>query len=112
MVRTNITRQAKHADYDAAISTVTMAALDNTNGNAVSMNGDEVLLLHNPTGGSINITIGSAPLNGRTLDKTGAVAAGAYARVGPLPLPGWKQTDGKLYINASAPGLLAAVIAI
>jgi hypothetical protein len=113
MPRTLLTRTAKPNPYGAALQVVTMTALDNTNGNAVSFTGDEVIIFHNPTGGAVTVTIrGSADPQGRIDDMVLAMAAGSFARCGPLGVVGWRQSDMRLYIDSSAPGVTCAVLAV
>lgn len=92
---------------------VTWAALDNTNGSAVVMTGKDLLLVRNPTAGSVTFTLGTvADPYGRTASIADAIAAGAMRMYGPLRQTGFQQSDGRLYLDASATGLEYAVLAL
>lgn len=112
MVRTVITKQQLSGSYPPTALTFTFVNGDNTNGMQFPAAGKEIVILHNTTGGSINVTLGSAPLYGRTGDLVKALPAGAYAVIPPLELAGWRQTDKNIYLNFSATGVDVAVLAL
>ena len=100
---------AGSADY-------TMTACDNTNGNTFVCTGREVLLVYNPSGGALTLTITSTnDETGRTEDiTTYSVGAGEFAvfGVGLTNVKGWKNTSGLITITGSTADLDVAVLRI
>jgi hypothetical protein len=91
-------------------TTVVFTAVDNANGDAVVASGNDLILVRNPTGGALLVTIGSAPDPfGRVGDHSFSIPATTIRVFGPYPPTGWRQADGRLYING-ATGLEYAVI--
>jgi len=88
----------------------TMAAMDNANGNCIIMNGPLLLLFTD--GGANTMTISSvADYLGRTTDiTTYAVGSGLYSAIYLRP-DGWRQTNGYLYLTASAAAVKVAAFA-
>jgi hypothetical protein len=78
-------------------------AMDAVNNNMFLNDGRIVLIVGNPSGGSLNVTFVSvADRLGRTGDLVISIPAGLQRIVGPLPQTGWNQlgTDvGNVYIN-------------
>jgi hypothetical protein len=109
MARTAITsasiRQLEHqgVTVSAGAADLAMEAADDVNGNDVDCTGKEILIVENTDSGAQTVTITAAP---DEFGRTGAITtysldAGDYAIFGPFPTSGWRQTDGKLYIDAS-----------
>lgn len=91
---------------------ITWTAADNVNGNDVPHTGREIVLVRNDNVGAQTVTITSVadPYN-RTGDiTTYSVGIGEYAAFGPFDVAGWKQADGKLYLDASAADVFFAVL--
>lgn len=93
----------KTSAYSAGAADLTMTAADATNKEQVAITGQELVIAHNTGASAYTVTISSvADDQGRTGDvATYSLAAGDYAIFGPFGLEGWKQTDGKLYFEAS-----------
>jgi hypothetical protein len=74
--------------------------------------GRELILVHNANGAAQTITISSViDDEKRTGDiTTYSVGIGEYAVFGPFPVDGWRQTDGNLYLAASATDVGIAVL--
>ena len=94
----------------SGITFVTAAAASATDGNQCNSTGRELVYARNTATASRNVTITSAADHlGRTKDIVQAVAAGAEAIFGPFPTDGWRQSDGKLYLEASGTEVLLGV---
>lgn len=78
-------------------------AADASNKEQVVHTGKEVLLVFNSGAGARTVTVSSSPdFSGRSGDITAySIAAGALAWIGPFDPSGWRQSDGKLYFEAS-----------
>jgi len=114
MARQNHTAQAAPGKWPAAGAVVTFLAADVTNKEQFTLTGRELLLAKNTGGSPFTVTINSVndPYN-RTKDITAeSVAAGAERMFGPLDVVGWKQTDGRLYFEASNVAIQFAVISL
>lgn len=101
MPRTNLTAQVLPAPYSATpYAVLTFVAGDAANGNHYSMNGDQLLIAKNTGVAARTITITSAAdPYGRTKDVTAlSIAAGATVMFSKFNTPGWRQTDGKVWI--------------
>jgi hypothetical protein len=109
MARTAITtasiRQLTAQNVSVAADEADLAteAGDDVNGNDVDCTGDELLVVHNTDVGAQTVTITAAPDEfGRAGSITAySVGADEIAIFGPFPTAGWRQTDGKLYIDVS-----------
>lgn len=92
---------------------ITWTAADSSNGNAVTLTGNEVVLAwntHASTAYTVTVSTVADEL-GRTGDITAySLAAGDIAWVGPIPSRGFAQTDGKLYLSANNAAVKFAVI--
>lgn len=99
-----------YGDYSTALSaTPTPTVVDAVNGNYFQSSGNDLLVIHNPTAGPLNVTISSQndPW-GRTKDITAyAIGAGLCSAFGPFKTDGWTNC-GKLFFTADA--LLEAVV--
>src|SRR5574343_240704 len=117
MARTAITVQdidAPFASVSAGSLDFTFAACDNSNGNYFACTGREIILFENTDAGAQTITIDSvADEKNRQADiTTYSLAAGDFvcAGVGLTNSKGWKQTNGQIYIDASASTVKVAVL--
>lgn len=93
----------------------TFTAADATNKEEVVHTGREFIVAHNTSvDTAYTVTVTSVAVEGRTLDVPNAysMAAGEYAIFGPYPVKGWRQTNGKLYFEASNAAIEFAVIKI
>ena len=117
MARTDITPQDALGSYpslplSADSADFTWTAGDATNNNAVTLAGRELVLVRNDGTSAQDVTFQSvADQYNRTGNiDTYSVGAGEYAMFGPFKVPGWKQGDGKLYIDPASTDLKFAVI--
>lgn len=83
--------------------TVTFTAADIVNDNDFVLTGKELILVQNADAAPQTVTITSAPdALGRTKDIAAeSIAAGAFKCFGVPQIEGWRQSDGKLYLEAS-----------
>lgn len=98
---------------NAADFAFTAAGASFADGFSFPQTGRELLLIRNPTGGALTVTLSSvaAKRTKRTGDVTAySVGASEFAVFGPFSADGWKQTDGNVYGAASAATLELAVI--
>ena len=117
MARTAITVQELQAPFDAVTAgseDFTWAACDAVNFNYFTCTGREVILFRNDNVGAQTVTIDSVDdEKGRQEDiTTYSLASGDYAvfGVGLTNSKGWKQTNGQIYIDASAADVFVAVL--
>lgn len=98
---TKTTPLGSYGTYAANAADLTMAAATVADKNQFVASGKDLVIAHNTGAGAHNITITSVvDPYGRTGDITYALGAGEYAIFGPFDLPGWMQTDGKIYLEA------------
>lgn len=111
MVRAVKTAQAAPGGYPTVLPTLTFAALDNVNGDEFVASGNDLIIFLNTTGSPVNVTLGSSPdALGRSGDVVKSVPANGYALAGPIPAAGWRQSNGRVFINAAAAGLSVAIV--
>ena len=105
MARTALTKTTAPGGYGASLAgaNLTLAAADISNLNSFVANGNDLVIAQNTGVSAYTVTITSAPdAYGRTGDiATESLAAGEIHIFGPFPLPGWQQTDGSIYLQAS-----------
>jgi len=108
MARTTLTKTTAlgaYGDYSGASSAdLTMTAADTSNQNQFVASSSDLVIAHNTGGSTYTITITSAadPTYGREGDvDTYSLGAGEYAVFGPFRRPGWVQSDGYVYLEAS-----------
>jgi len=103
----NVVVAADEADLD-------LEAGDDVNGNDVDCTGAELLVVKNTDVGAQTVTITAAPDEfGRAgAITTYSVGADETAVFGPFPTAGWRQTDGKLYIDVSDAAVEIGVLRI
>lgn len=117
MARTTLTKTTpvgSYGTYSAAAAKLTMAAADVANKNQFVASGNDLVVAHNTGGAPYTVTITSTPDEyGRSGDiTTYSIPAGEYHIFGPFKLPGWQQTDGKIYLEASNALVFFGVIAL
>jgi hypothetical protein len=104
MARTAVALQDMSVQPSSAA--VTLTTVDAVNNNMVPNNGNTLIVIQNPTGGSLSATVVSTSDQfGRTGDLVISLAAGEIRAVGPLPAAVWNQrsTDiGFVYVNPAA----------
>jgi hypothetical protein len=88
--------------------------LDNTNGNVWVGTGRDLLVIQNPTGGAITVTLtSSADAAKRKADiTTYSLGAGEFMSFWYGNLVGWDQGGGQLYLDCSATGLKGLIFRI
>lgn len=116
--RAALTVQTPLVKYPASIAAnaadITFAAANVTSNNDYTMTGREIVIVRNDDAAAQVITFASIvdELN-RTGDITSySIGASEYAAFGPFPVRGWRQTDGKMYINPGDADLKIAIIQI
>ncbi|MGH2512362.1 MAG: hypothetical protein ACRDGQ_06720 [Candidatus Limnocylindrales bacterium] len=87
-------------------------AADISNNNSFVSTGRELLAIQNTAGTAGTITVHSVADN---LNRTGdittySIPASGFALLGPFNQPGWQQSDGTVWVDASAVTVLLAVI--
>lgn len=112
MARTTLTAVAEPGSYTHAGVVLTMTAADVPNMNQAVLSGNEMLVAHNTGASPYTVTVTSAPDEyGRTKDIAAeSIAAGAYKIFGRFKLNGWRQSDGRLYFQASNASVLFGLI--
>lgn len=115
MPRTTLTKTTVPASpYTGAGAAITMTAADVANKNQFAASGNDLVIAHNSGASPATITITSAEdPYGRTEDiTTEAIAAGAIRVFNLRALPGWRQSDGYIYLEASAADVKFGVLAL
>jgi hypothetical protein len=89
--------------YSANAADLTMTAADTVNSEQVTLTGNELVIAWNSNAGAQTVTVSSVVDDmGRDGDiTTYSIGAGEYAVFGPFDTEGWRQSDGKLYFEAS-----------
>jgi hypothetical protein len=87
-------------------------AADATNFNSFVSTGRELLLIQNSGASPYTVTVHSVvDSRNRTGDITAySLAAGTFAVLGPFFIPGWLESDGTVWVDASNAAILFAVI--
>jgi hypothetical protein len=118
MARTNLTKSTLAGPLPATLPVaangldLTFTAADVANKNQFAGAGDDLLLAWNSGVSAYTTTFTSVAINGRTGDVTtysidaGEIAAFRFKDIG------WKQSDGKIYVEASNAAVKFAVIAL
>ena len=109
MARTAITTASirelvpQHTTVGAGDADLDNEAGDDVDGNEVDCTGRDLVVVENTDASPQTVTFTAAPDEiGRSGEITAySVAAGAIAIFGPFATAGWRQTDGKLYIDVS-----------
>lgn len=113
MPRTDLTKTTRPGSYDVDGAVLTMAAGDVANGNAFASSGNDLVICHNTNAGAQSVTIQSvADERGREGDLTKSIAAGAYHVFGPIATNGFRQTDGKIYVDVAHAEVFVGVVAL
>ena len=96
----------------ALAAALTFTAADATNFNNFPSTGREALVIQNTGAGAGTITVHSVS---DSLKRTGditaySVPAAGFAILGPFSQAGWLQSDGTIWVDASATTMLLAVV--
>lgn len=119
MARLPLTPQSPPGSYpatplaaNAADFEWTPAGGDFGDGAGFALTGRELLLVRNDNVGAQTVTISSVPDEKRRKGDitTYSIDPGEYAVFGPFLVDGWVQSDGQLYIAASATDVAFAVL--
>ena len=99
---------------NAADFTWTQAGASFADGAGFTMTGNDLVLVHNSNAAPQTVTVTSViDEKNRAGDiTTYSVGIGEYAVLGPFKRKGWQQTDGKLYLAASATDVEFAIISL
>lgn len=103
MARQDLTVTTGTSRNPTAGVALTETAENTTDHSQFALTTNDIVVIHNTGGSSYTYTVTSiADPYGRTGNiTTQSIAAGAIHLLGPLSLEGWRQTDGKLYLDAS-----------
>jgi hypothetical protein len=119
MARTTLTKTTAvgaYGDYSVAnVADVVMAAADTVNKNQFVASSRDLVIAHNTGGSAYTVTIDSVadPHYGREGDiTTYSIGAGEIAVFGPFQRPGWLQSDGYVYLEASNALVYFGVVAL
>lgn len=110
---TPVTFPNLNAAISANAADFTFVGGDAANGYEFTHTGREIVLVYNSDGSNpYTATIkSSADELGRTGDiTTYSLAAGEYAAFGPFPVLGWRQTSGKMNLDASNNAIKFAIL--
>ena len=118
MARTAITTAAirnlvpQHTTVGAGDADIDVEAGDDANGNETDCAGGDLVIVENTDASPQTVTFTAAP---DEIGRAGAItdyslAAGAVAIFGPFTTAGWRQNDGKLYIDVSDPLVFVGVL--
>lgn len=117
MARTALTPQsllgsAPSLPLAADSADIAWTAADAVNFNEFPHTGREVVLARNDDAGAQTVTVHSVadPFNREGDITTYSLAAADYAAFGPFDTAGWKQADGKLWLDASDAGVFFAIL--
>lgn len=114
MARMDLTRRQLKGTNNVAPLEVTDAQLNavlQADGAQFELLGGEMLFVRNPTGGALSVTLVGAPdAMGRDVDQVESIATLSNCFIGPIQQAGWKQSDGKCYVDVSGNGLLVALL--
>lgn len=92
---------------------IVFTSADATNKEQFVASGNDLVIAWNSGVSTRTVTLTSVALNGRTGDiSTYSLGAGDHAVFGPFQVGGWRQTDGKIYLEASHSDVKWAIIAL
>lgn len=111
MAQTALATTAGTTKNPTIATTLTMTAVDISNGNKFALTGREILILHNTGVSTRTYTISSvADPYGRSGDiTTSNILAAAYMIIGPFDITAWRQTDGQMYFISTHADVKAGV---
>jgi len=119
MARTELTPQDTPGRYPSLPLAADEADLafdagDAVNGNEFALTGREIILARNDDAGAQTLTISSVDDQyNRDGDISAySIGAGEYAVFGPIPLHGFRQSDGMCYLDVSDANIKIAIIRI
>lgn len=116
MARTALSVQEPPGKHPGSIAAeaadLTWEAGDATDLNSYVSTGRELVLVRNDDAAAQTVTIHSVA---DSFNREGDIAAysvgvGEYAMFGPIPVEGWRQSDGTVHIDPSAATLMFAIV--
>ena len=117
MARTALTPQTLINSYPSIPLTAdsadyTYTAGDAVNGNSFPHTGKEIILARNVGASPATITIDSVddPYNRQGDISAYSIGASEFAAFPPFPVQGWRQSDGKMYIDVSSTDIELAIL--
>lgn len=118
MARVTLTKKTVLGSKTSAYSTansadLAMAAANVSDKNQFACSGNDLVFAHNTGASPVTITINSVadPQLGRTGDIAAfSLGAGEYGIFGPFSRAGWQQSDGYVYLEASAADVKFGVV--
>lgn len=107
-------KDVNSATFAANSADVTFTAADTSNKNSFVSTGKEILMVQNSGGSDYTLTITSAPDElGRVKDVDSyTLSTTEFACFGPIQQRGWKQADGKVYLEGSNAAIKFLVIRV
>lgn len=115
MPRTALTKNVGLLRNPVAGTLLVWTAADTVNFNSFAMSGNDLLLAWNTGASPYTVTVTSTPDPnfGRTASITAeTIVAGTIRSYSVIQIPGWQQTDGTLWFQASNVAVQFAVIAL
>jgi hypothetical protein len=119
MARQTITKTNAPGNYpnlpiSANAADIAWLQADTTNKEQFVSTGKEIVLAWNQGVGAATVTIESVADPFRREGDISAYSVGAdeIAVFGPFPVEGWRQSDGKVYLEASSTDIRFAVIVL
>ena len=118
MPRTALTPIVPKGPHPGTVSATDLdflfTAADVANKNDFALTGDEVILVHNTGGSAHTITLITVndPQNRLGTIAGYSVGAGLFAVFSARDITGWKQTDGKFYLEANHAEIEFAILKI
>src|SRR4051794_12132050 len=114
MARTTLTKTTAPGAYAAAGVPIVMTAADVANGNQFVGSGRDLVVAYNSGASGHTVTVSSAndPQQRKGDITAETIAAGAIRIYGPLPVSGWIQSDGYIYIAANHAEVLFGILSL
>jgi hypothetical protein len=103
------------SSISANAADLTFVGSDSANGYQFASTGREYIIAWNTHATTAyTCTVTSVAINGRTnnLPSGYSLAAGEIGCFGPYPTKGWRQTNGKIYIDANNDAVKFAIVRI
>lgn len=110
---TSVFQEISANEADVSLTALTGSSGDD--GNQFTASGNDLVLVHNSDGANpytVTFTSVEDPYGREGDITTYSLAAGEYALFGPFKNTGWRQADGKIYIEGSNAAIKVLVIQI
>lgn len=103
MPRLELTRRQLKGHVNAQPPNATAQTITSADGAQFDLLGGELLVIRNPNGIAVNATLkGVANDLARAVDLVVPVVAQGVCAIGPLKQEGWRQQDGKAYLDVAS----------